>query len=154
MHEHELRKKIEEIENLRLDKYLIIERKMLEAVRAGRPVDPRFIDLSGMKERYLEALAVYSSLGLTPRELYEKRVEWLWRPGEKMSKRIKTISMFLRRLRLDGLARRKREDRTFRYFITLSGRRRLSYYRNQKRQVSDEPSWDQLFFEAFLKTIK
>lgn len=132
----ELRTKIEELENLRLEYYLILERKILEGLRAGRTVDSRLLDFSGMKERYLEALDVYGSFGLTPCELYEKRSVWLCRTGEKMgTSRIKTISMFLRRLHLNGLARRQKEGRTYRYFISMSGRRRLSYYRNRDKNA-------------------
>jgi len=86
----------------------------------------------GMKGRYLEALNIYDS-GLTPRELYEKRRTWLWRPGEKMPTRIKTVSMLLRRLQLSGLARREKEGHTYRYFLTASGRRRLDYYKSLTR---------------------
>ena len=42
--------------------------------------------------------------------------------------RVKTVSMFLNRLCRSGLAKRKAEGRTYRYFITVSGRKRLNYY--------------------------
>ena len=118
-------KRIEHLENLRLEYYS----EILEDLRVGRIVNIRFM---GMKGRYLEALNIYDS-GLTPRELYEKRRTWLWRPGEKMPARIKTVSMLLRRLQLSGLARREKEGHTYRYFLTTSGRRRLDYYKSLTR---------------------
>jgi hypothetical protein len=74
-----------------------------------------------MKERYLEVLYVYGHLGLTLRELYEKRFNWLWHPSDVLRKnrcvmttyRIKTISTFLNRLKREGLTcRKKRVEHT------------------------------------------
>jgi len=154
-----LRSKIEELEILRLKYYSIVEKKMLDDLRAGRPVDPKFLDFSGMKERYLEALEAYGSRGLTPHELYKARLSWLLRPLEKMGDvRVKTISTFLQRLCLDGLARREREGHTYRYFITDSGKKRLNYYRDRrerkKSEIDEQKSWDESLFAMILSNMR
>lgn len=129
------RRHVEKLESLRLEIFLIQETKILEALKVGRSVDPELIDSSPMKQRYLEALEVYNSLGLTPSELYKNWRIWLWRPGDdKIVVRQKTISMSLRRLRLAGLARREREGHAYRYFITMNGRERLNYYKKRSEE--------------------
>ncbi|TET28790.1 MAG: hypothetical protein E3J73_00325 [Candidatus Bathyarchaeum sp.] len=131
MHKERFRKKIEELEALRLEHLLIVTKNVVEARRKGVPYE---VDFPEMKERYLTALYVYDRFGLTPLELYQKRREWLWAPDEwKRPHRMETISMFLRRLKEAGLARREREGHMFRYFITESGARRLNYYANRRR---------------------
>ena len=131
MHEERLRKKIEELEALRLEHLLIVTKNMVETRRKGIPYE---VDFPEMKERYLTALTAYKRFGLTPLELYNKRREWLWCPdGRKCPDRMETISMFLRRLCKASLARREREGHMFRYFITESGSRRLNYYTNRQR---------------------
>lgn len=126
MHEEILRRKIEELEALRLEHLLIVTKNVVEARRKGVPYE---VDFPEMKERYLTALTAYKRFGLTPSELYNKRRVWLWCPGEGMCPdRMETISMFLRRLWKASLARRERNGHTFRYFITESGSRRLNYY--------------------------
>lgn len=68
----ELRSKaVGKVENLRLERYLVVERGMLEALRDGRQLNVRFIGFSGMKERCLEALEAYGSFRLTPFELHQ-----------------------------------------------------------------------------------
>ena len=127
--------KVEKLETLRLELFLEQEKKILEALKADRPVDPRFIDSSGMKQRYLEALEAYKGLGITPSELYKNWSAWLWRPSDdKIVVRQKTISMSLRRLRLAGLARRESEDHTYRYFRTKNGSERLNYYKKRNEE--------------------
>lgn len=126
-----MRRKIEELEALRLEYLLTVTKNMVEARRKGIPYE---VDRPEMKERYLTALYVYDRFGLTPLELYQKRREWLWDPDEwKRPHRMETISMFLRRLKQAGLVRREREGHMFRYFITESGARRLNYYTNRRR---------------------
>lgn len=134
----ELRMKIQELEILRLENYTIIQKKITNALRAGRRLDPRVFGSTGMKQRYLTALVAYGRLGLTPAELFEshRRTVWLMHPCDKGSspKSVKTVAMFLLRLKRDGLARREEEENTFRYYITDSGRRRLRYYTSLDRR--------------------
>ncbi len=138
MERQEQKKRIGELECFRLEYFLIIERKMAEALKSGKPPESVFVDFSGIKERYLEALGVYGSLGLTSRELYGTRKVWLERPGEKyVFGRVKTVSMFLNRLRRADLVDRKREGREYRYFITINGRKRLHYYENLSKRKMD-----------------
>ena len=130
MGEEKLRRKIEELEALRLEHLSIVTKNVVEARRKGIPYE---VDFPEMKERYLAALTAYNDFGLTPLELYKKRREWLWCPDErKCPDRMETISMFLRRLKQAGLARREREGHMFRYFITENGSTRLNYYRNRR----------------------
>jgi len=131
MHEEILRRKIEELEALRLEYLLTVTKNMVEARRKGIPYE---VDHPPMKERYLTALYVYDRFGLTSSELYKKRTEWLYSPGEGMRPdRMETISMFLRRLSQAGLARRERNGHMFWYFITESGSARLNYYINRRK---------------------
>ena len=79
-------------------------------------------------------IKVYGDIGLTPLELFEKSHLYLERQGEGMvSHNFKAISMFLLRLKRHGLARREKEMRTFRYFITINGLERRSYYKSHKK---------------------
>jgi hypothetical protein len=84
------------------------------------------------------ALFTYGQLGLLSRELYQKRRIWLCRPGEgDVPRRAKTVSMFLNRLSRAGLVSRKREGHTYRYFITMNGRKRLGYYQTLSKRKKD-----------------
>jgi hypothetical protein len=122
------RSKIQELEELRLEYNTILEKRIFEAFNKGTLVETLLKSFPKTKERYLKALAAYGSFGLTPQELHEKRMIWLYCPSEGITPKVKTISMFLNRLCRGGLAERKAEGRTYRYFITLSGRKRFNYY--------------------------
>jgi len=131
------RSKIQELEELRLEYNKILTERILKALRQGVPMEATLKSFPKMKERYLEALRVYGSFGLAPQELHEKRMTWLYCPKEKTALfRVKTVSMFLNRLCRSGLAERRREGRTYRYFITLSGRKRLNYYIQMRDALS------------------
>jgi hypothetical protein len=124
------RKRIRNLELARLEQHNLKGRKMLEAYKSGRS-EKQFLDHSGMKRRYLEALAAYRNFGLTPSELCDKTryLTWLCSPGEEPPHpRLKTISMFLRRLANAGLVSREKDGREYRYFLAISGVKRLSYY--------------------------
>jgi len=135
--EQVLRLKLGTLENRRLDVNLAIADRMLEAVKNGISIEGKHTDLSGKKERYLEALSCYQPWGLTPEELYEKRQVWLWHPGEPEVLRVKTVSLFLLRLKRDGLASRIRESHSWRYFIKKDGIKRLEFY-IEKRKPEEE----------------
>jgi hypothetical protein len=140
----ELRKKlhkwkIQELEDLRIEYNTILARRMSEALKRGIPTENLLRSFPKTKQRYLEALAACGRLGLTPYELHEKRLIWLYSPNEDTTVRVKTISMFLNRLHRCGLAERKTEGRSYRYFITLSGHNRLNYY-SKTRDPHREPS--------------
>ena len=139
MEKDEFKKKIEQLEDCRINYYLVNVKKIGEALNSGRSSESVFVDFSRMKERYLEAICTYGQLGLLSRELYEKRGIWLWRPGEGdvPSARLKTVSMYLNRLSRAGLVYRKREGREYRYFITMNGRKRLYYYQNLSMRKKD-----------------
>jgi hypothetical protein len=129
------RRRIQELEDLRLDNNIILIKKKCEALNKGISLETLSKSFPRMKQRYLEALNVYGSFGLTPQELHENRRFWLSSPYEvTVFWRVKTVSMFLNRLCRGGLAERKSEGRTYRYFITLNGRKRLNYY--SKTQVA------------------
>jgi hypothetical protein len=131
------RRRIQELEDLRLDYNIILIKKKCEALKKGTPLDPLSKSCPRMKQRYLEALNVYGSFGLTPQELHESRKIWLASPYEAtLLWRVKTVSMFLNRLCRNGLAERKAEGRTYRYFITSSGRKRLNYYSRTRDALS------------------
>ena len=131
------RSKIQELEGLRLEYNTILTKKTSEALKKGTPLEMLLKSFPRMKQRYLEALAVYGSFGLTPQELHESRKIWLASPYEAtLLWRVKTVSMFLNRLCRSGLAERKTEGRTYRYFITLSGRKRLNYYIKMRAALS------------------
>ena len=120
--------KISALENRLLEALLKAHRELLEAMKSGGSVD-RLCSYWSKKERYLEALVTYGSFGLTSEELFKKRAIWLVRPNEPdVTKRVKTVSMFLRRLQLGGLASRVREGYAYRYFISKNGIKRLEYY--------------------------
>jgi hypothetical protein len=72
MDNQELRKKIEELEDFQQDCYLVLERKILNALKSGKSSESVFVDFSVMKERYLEALRMYRRLDLTPRSYIRK----------------------------------------------------------------------------------
>jgi DNA-binding MarR family transcriptional regulator len=122
------RSKIQELEDLRLDYNKILTVKITKALKQGVPIEDTLKSFHKMKGRYLEALCAYGSFGLAPQELHKKRSIWLYCPNEETTVRVKTVSMFLNRLGRSGLAERKVEGRTYRYFITASGRKRLNYY--------------------------
>ena len=131
----EHKREIELLEQELLDIYIQREKQLLEVIRDGRSIDS-LIDTSGMKERYLKALAIHGPIGLTPVELNTKikKIAWLTRPGDDhRSIKDKTISMFLLRLYRHGLADRKKEKRTWRYFININGTKRLRYYENKRK---------------------
>ena len=131
------RGRIQELEGLRLEYNTIMIKKTSEALKKGTPLEMLLKSFPRMKQRYLEALAVYGSFGLTPQELHEKRRIWLYYPDEvTVLWRVKTVSMFLNRLGRSGLAERKEEGRTYRYFITVSGRKRLNYYIQMRNALS------------------
>lgn len=136
MNDKELKREIEELEKLRLKRISMTLEKMLEAERRGRRAYVRPEDIPSLKKRYLEALWVYEHLGLTPNELFKKRNVWLLCPGDekKITKRAKTVSVFLHRLQSKGLASRKREGRIYRYFITKHGVNRLGYYESRSQK--------------------
>ena len=130
------RRKIQEIEDLRLDTQKSLEVKITKALNQGAPIEDTLKSFLKMKGRYLKALEVYGRFRLAPQELHEKRRSWLYCPLEETTDRVKTVSMFLNRLRRSGLAERKAEGRTYRYFITSSGRKRLNYYSRTRDALS------------------
>lgn len=137
LHTRLQRIRIQELEMLRLDRNTILTKRISEALRKGTPIETLLKSFPKMKQRYLEALGAYGSFGLTPQELHEKRMIWLYYPEEyTMLFRVKTVSMFLNRLCRSGLAERKAEGRTYRYFITSSGRKRLNYYSKTQDALS------------------
>jgi len=136
LHKRLQRSKIQELEELRLEYNTILTKRISEALKKGTPIETLLKSFPKMKERYLTALAAYGSFGLTPQELHEKRMIWLYCPSEDITLRVKTISMFLNRLCRGGLAERKAEGRAYRYFITLSGRNRLNYYSQTRDLLS------------------
>ena len=139
-------RKIQELEALRWQHLSILTKDVAEARRKGIPYE---VDFPEMKERYLGALTAYNDFGLTPLELYRKRREWLWGPDEwKRPHRMETISMFLRRLKQAGLARREKEGHMFRYFITESGSARLNYYINRRKTQKEIQQAQKRFNEA------
>jgi len=151
MREERFWKKIEELEALRLEHLLIVTKNVVEARRKGVPYE---VDFPEMKERYLTALYIYDRFGLTSSELYNRRREWLWCPGEGMRpNRMETISMFLHRLSQAGLVRRERNGHMFRYFITESGSRRLNYYINRRRTRKEIRQAQKRSNEAFTSLI-
>jgi hypothetical protein len=130
------RRKIQELEDLRLEHNIILTKGISEALKRGTPTENLLRSFPKMKQRYLEALAAYGRFGLTPQEFYEKRMIWLYSPNEDTTVRVKTISMFLNRLSRGSLAERKVEGRTYRYFITLGGHSRLNYYFKTRDSLS------------------
>lgn len=147
--------KIAELEDLRLRLYILVEEQMARALSEGRSTDPSLVDSSSMKERHLEALDAHGRFGLTPQELHEKRTVWLWRPGERMPTiRVKTISMFLNRLCRDNLVSRKREGRTFRYFIDENGRSRLKHYRDLREKETELSLHDRWLYDIALSNSR
>jgi len=133
------REMISKHEALSLDYYCRAEEQIAEMRMRGEPVDTSILFSSGKKERYLQALRLYSCIGLTAKELYEKRFSWLCQPGEKEDFRLKTISMFLCRLYKNGLAGRRRCDwsKAYRYFITENGEKKLAYYKKTSDRKTD-----------------
>ena len=124
-----LRIKIQEVEDLRLQNSMKLVNEISEAHNKGISLETLSKSFPRMKQRYLEALNVYGRFGLTPQELHESRKIWLDSPYEvTVLWRVKTVSMSLNRLCRGGLAKRKAEGRTYRYFITSSGYNRLTYY--------------------------
>ena len=123
-------KMISKIEDGNLDYYCRAEKKIAEMRKKGEPVDTSILFSSGKKQRYLQALRSYDCIGLTAKELHEKRYCWLYQPGEEEDFRLKTISMFLSRLYKKGLASRRRCDwsKAYRYYITENGEKKLAYY--------------------------
>jgi hypothetical protein len=131
------RRRIQELEGLRLEYNTILTKKTSEALKKGTPIETLLKSSQKMKQKYLQALAAYGSFGLTPQELHKKRMIWLYYPNEgTVLFRVKTVSMFLNRLCRSGLAERKAEGRTYRYFITVSGRKRLNYYSKTQDALS------------------
>ncbi len=131
------RSKIQELERLVLEYNMILTKRISVEVKNGASMETLLESFPKMKERYLKALVAYGSFGLTSQELYEKRMIWLYCPKENTALfRVKTVSMFLNRLYRGGLAERKAEGRTYRYFITLSGRNRLNYYSRTRDLLS------------------
>jgi len=114
----------------------VLTKRISEALKKGTSIETLLESFPKMKERYLTALAAYGSFGLTPQELHKKRMIWLYCPSENITFRVKTISMFLNRLYRGGLVERRAEGRTYRYFITLSGRNRLNYYSQTRDLLS------------------
>ena len=129
--------KIQEFEDHRLQNSIKLVKEISEALNKGISLETLSKSFPRMKQRYLEALAVYGSFGLTPQELHENRRIWLASPYEvTVLWRVKTVSMSLNRLCRGGLAKRNAEGRTFRYFITLNGRNRLNYYIQMRNALS------------------
>ena len=133
----EHKREIKHLEQELLDIYIQREKQLLEVIKAGRSIDSQ-TDRSGMKEKYLKTLAIHGPIGLTPAELNTKtkKIAWLTRPGDDhRTVKDKTISMFLLRLYRHGLADRKKEKRTWRYFININGTERLRYYENKRKGI-------------------
>ena len=131
------RSRIQELEELRLQNNIKLAKEISEALNKSISLETPSKSFPRLKQRYLEALNVYGIIGLTPQELHEKRIIWLYSPDVvTLLWRVKTVSMFLNRLSRSGLAERKAEGRTYRYFITLSGRKRLNYYIKMQASLS------------------
>jgi hypothetical protein len=136
LHERLRKGKIQELEGLRLERNTLLAKKIVEALKRGNPIETLMVSCPKMKQRYLEALAIYGRFGLTPQELHQKRMIWLYCPKENIRLfRAKTVSMFLNRLYRSGLAERKTEGRTYRYFITLNGHKRLNCYSKKQEAL-------------------
>ena len=115
-----------------------IARDILESAKSGESVELKLAVLAGKKERYLEALSMYDSLGLTSVELFKKRDAWLSHPRESEVSRAKTVSIFLQRLKRAGLVRRVREGHSWRYFISKDGVKRLKYYEDKRQALKNK----------------